>query len=62
MISASISRDGSVSPTEEYVERLFLPNSRDLVQLLVDYNMSQFHPQLKGCAYTLAVSAGMAVG
>ena len=30
----------------EYVERLFLPNSRDFVRLLVNFNMVQFHPQL----------------
>ena len=52
MISASISRDDSIVPSDEYVERLFLPNSRDLVRLLVDFNMSQFHPQLRGCPYT----------
>ena len=29
---------------ENYVERLFLPNSRDFVRLLVNFNMSTFHP------------------
>ena len=31
----------------QYRERLFLPNSRDLVRLLVSFNMVQFHSQLK---------------
>ena len=44
MISASISRDASIVPSDEYIERLFLPNSRDLVRLLVNFNISQFHP------------------
>ena len=30
--------------TDEYVERLFLSNSRDFVRLLVNFNMVKFHP------------------
>lgn len=34
-----------------YNERLFVANSQDLVRLLVMFNLSQFFPQLQGCAY-----------
>lgn len=40
----------------EYVERLFLPNSRDFVHLLVNFNMVQFHPQLQQCLFTDALN------
>ena len=39
----------------EYVERLFLPNSRDFVRLLVSFNLVQYHPQLMKCHYTEAM-------
>ena len=47
MILASVeNQDG------EYVERLFLQNSKDLVRLLVSFNIAQYHPQLHKCLYT----------
>ena len=30
----------------KYTERLFLSNSKDLVRLIVNYNMDFFYPQL----------------
>lgn len=36
---------------EKYTERLFLSNSKDLVRLIVTYNMDFFYPQLQGCKY-----------
>ena len=44
MISAQISQVGDAAGQEEYVERMFLQNSRDLVRLLVYFNMIQYHP------------------
>lgn len=41
----------------DYVERMFLQNSRDLVRLLVHFNMVHFHPQLQGCPYSQALMA-----
>ena len=55
MISDQIAAEGFI-PAEDYVERLFLPNSRDLVRLLVQYNIVQFHPQLKGCSFAAAMA------
>ena len=40
---------------KEYVERLFLPNSPDLVRLLVNFNLVQYHPQLFKDAYVDAL-------
>ena len=31
---------------DKYTERLFLSNSKDLVRLVVNYNMDFFYPQL----------------
>ena len=59
MISANIPQDASESPSDEYTERLFLPNSRDLIRLLVQFNMVSFHPQLKGCPFSDALMAEM---
>ena len=42
MLSQQLEAQGE----DEYVERLFLPNSKDFVKLLVNFNMIQFHPQL----------------
>ena len=39
----------------EYVERLFLPNSRDFVRLLVNFNLVKYHVQLNKCHYTQAL-------
>lgn len=55
MISASIPVDGATALSDDHTERLFLPNSRDLIRLLVSFNMAQFHPQLKGCPYADAL-------
>lgn len=30
--------------SDEYVERLFLSNSKDFVKLLANFNMVHFHP------------------
>lgn len=51
-----ISAAGQTKDGDFYVERLFLPNSRDLVRLLVNFNMVQFHPQLKDCAYAASLN------
>ena len=32
-----------------------MPNSRDLVRLLITFNMVQFYPQLRGCRYAEAL-------
>ena len=60
MISSNVEPVGALgaqdsSSPQDYVERLFLPNSRDLVRLLVSFNMSQFHPQLRSCPFTRAL-------
>jgi len=62
MISSSTDIEGSKEREKDasaYVERLFLPNSRDLVRLLVTFNMAQFYPQLKGCGYASALMQTM---
>ena len=52
MISESIKQEAGgqamddALALENYVERLFLPNSRDLIRLLVNFNMVGYHPQL----------------
>ena len=43
---------------DKYVERLFLSNSKDLVRLIVNYNMDFFYPQLQGCKYVDQIKAG----
>ena len=42
---------------DQYVERMFLQNSKDLVKLLVNFNMVQFHPQLKFDSFTANLDA-----
>lgn len=53
MLAAKFETDAA----NEYVERLFLPNSRDFIRLLVNFNMVQFHPQLLRCPFTNALNA-----
>ena len=43
---------------DKYTERLFLSNSKDLVRLVVNYNMDFFYPQLHGCKYVDQIKAG----
>ena len=42
---------------DQYVERMFLQNSKDLVKLLVNFNMVHFHPQLKFDSFTANLDA-----
>ena len=43
---------------DKYTERLFLSNSKDLVRLVVNYNMDFFYPQLQGCKYVDQIKVG----
>ena len=40
-----------IGDDDKYTEKLFLSNSKDLVRLIVNYNMDFFYPQLQGCKY-----------
>ena len=55
MISAQLKQSEGAFGQEDYIERLFLPNSRDLVRLLAYFNMIQFHPQLIHCPFAQAL-------
>ena len=57
MISASVAQSDLQPQESDYVERLFLPNSQDLVRLLVNFNMIQYHPQLSACPYAASLLA-----
>ena len=50
-MTSSDESDNNAEDADNYVERLYLANSKDVVRLLLNYNLVQYFPQLQGCAY-----------
>ena len=50
-MASSDESDNNGEDADNYVERLYLANSKDVVRLLLNYNLVQYFPQLQGCAY-----------
>lgn len=46
----------------EYVERLFLSNSKDLVRLQAKFSLVKFMPQLRGCKFVERVTRAIESG
>ena len=57
-LKTSSESSGQEIEEAKYTERLFLSNSKDLVRLVVNYNMDFFYPQLQGCKYVNQIKHG----